>query len=218
MDIAGSLHSSEGVAISNAHVLLSYSVNDGYSWIDLTTVSTDDSGDFSVAWNAQVTGSYLVKVVYDGNSEFASATKIVNLVVTPFQEQNVFSVTSNSTITALYFNSTGNQLSFSTNGTSGTTGYVDIYIPKSLVADASSLQVYLDGPPLTYSALPQDDAWLVSFTYHQSSHEVTISLGSSSSLVAASGISQFVLFGVVAAIMVIAIAVLLAMKKKRIKL
>jgi hypothetical protein len=153
----------------------------------------------------------------EGNSVYSNSSTIVNFVVTPFEQQTVFSVTSNSTVTALYFNSTGNQLSFSTNGTSGTTGYVDIYVPKSLVADASSLKVFLDGAPLIYTATAQDDAWLVSFTYHQSSHEVTINLDSSSGLVAGNGVSQFDLIGAFAVIIALAAAVLLVWQKKRIK-
>ena len=215
VDITGSLRSNNGIAIPNAHILLSYSVNDGYSWIDLTTAGTDDNGGFSIVWNAQVTGSYLVKAIFDSNSELANATKIVNLVVTPFQQENVFSVTSNSTVTSFYFNSTSNQLSFSTNGTSGTTGYVDIYIPQSMVADASNLKVSLDGTPLTYAVTAQNDAWLVSFTYHQSSHQVTINLDSN--VVAETGSSQLVIVGVVAAVVAIMVVAILVWQRKNIK-
>ncbi len=169
-----------GSGIANAPILLSDSVNNGNSWIDLTTANTDRQGEFKVSWNAQVSGSYLVKATYEGNSVYFNTSTIVSFVVTPFQEQSVFSITSNSTITALYFNSTSNQLSFVTNGTSGTTGYVDLYVPKSLINDASNLHINLDRVPLTYTATTQGDSWLISFAYHQSSHHVTVDLAVSS--------------------------------------
>lgn len=180
VDITGSL-SSDGVGISNAHVLLSYSVNDGASWIDLTTAITDSNGDFSVTWNSEVTGNYLVKAVYDGDFvNYNEASRIINFALVAFQEQSVFSVTSNSTITALYFDSANNKLSFSTNGTSDTTGYVNIRAPQSLIGDPSSIKVYVDGAPVTYTTTLQEDAWIISFTYHQSSHAVTINFGATS--------------------------------------
>ena len=156
--ITGSL-TSGGVGLANGPILLSYSINNGNSWIDLTTADTNDNGAFTGTWNTQASGNYLVKATYPGNEVYSDLSLTVNFVVTPFEQQNVFSVTSNSTITALYFNSTSNQLSFSTSGTSGTTGYVDAYIPKSLISDASKLQVNLDGQPLAYSVVDQGDAW-----------------------------------------------------------
>lgn len=211
--ISGSL-SSDGVGIPNEELFLSYSVNDGKSWIDLTTVGTDSDGAFSALWLPQVTGTYLLNAVYDGDSVYANTSRTVDFAIVPFQEQNAFSMMSNSTITGLYFNSTDNQLSFTTNGTSGTTGYVNINIAKSLVSDSSSLKVYLDGAPLTYTATAQDDAWLVSFTYHQSSHEITISMGT---LATSSGnqFEQWITISAIAAIIIVVAILVLVRKTKR---
>ena len=211
VDITGSL-TSDGAGISAAHVLLSYSVNDGASWTDLTTAITDSNGDFSITWNSQVTGSYLVKAVYDGDFiNYNEASRIINFALVAFQEQSVFSVTSNSTITSLYFDSANNQLSFSTNGTSGTTGYANIRAPKSLISDPSSIEVYVDGTPLTYTTTLQEDAWIISFTYHQSNHAVTINFGSTGE----KGIPFSVLV-IISALVVIVIGVcLLVYFKKR---
>ena len=61
------------------------------------------------------------------------------------QKQNVFTLTSNSTITQFAFNSTTKELSFIASGPSGTKGYVNIYIPKTLISDISTLKTYIDG-------------------------------------------------------------------------
>lgn len=211
VDITGSL-TSDGVGISAAHVLLSYSVNDGASWIDLTTAITDSNGDFSIIWNSQVTGNYLVKAVYEGDFiSYYEASRIINFALVAFQEQSVFSVSSNSTITALYFDSANNQLSFSTNGTSDTTGYVNIRAPKSLVSDPSKIEVYIDGAPVAYTTTLQEDAWIISFTYHQSNHAVTINFG-----ITSENRGQLILLVIITALIIIVIGTgLLIYFKKR---
>lgn len=211
VNIAGHL-TSNGTGVSGAHILLSYSVNDGSSWIDLTTTTTDSNGGFLATWKPQVSGSYLVKTEYPGSAIYAGTSQVVTFMVTPFQEQNVFSLTSNSTITSFFYNSTGNLLSFSTDGTSGTTGYVDITVPKSLAPDNVNLMVYLDGTPLTYSTVDQGNSWLVSFIYHQSSHEVTINLGAI--LAAENATSPWIIIGGITPL-IIAIAVFLIVRQRK---
>ena len=58
-------------------------------------------------------GNYAIKATWSGNDVYSSVSTIVNFAVAPFdnQEQNVFSVTSNSTLTGLTFDSTTNELS-----------------------------------------------------------------------------------------------------------
>jgi hypothetical protein len=180
VDITGRLLAGSG-GIADAQVLLSYSVNAGESWLDLTTAITGSDGAFSEVWTPQVSGYYMLKADYRGNTEFSEANRTVNFVVLPFEEKNVFSVTSNSTVTALSFDSTKQTLSFSVNGTSNTTGYVSLYLPQSLVSDASTLKVYLDNEPLSYTATPENDVLLVTFTYHHSSHDVTIQINQQNS-------------------------------------
>lgn len=214
VDIAGTL-TIGGIGIPNADILLSYSVNNGNSWIDLTTTTTDSTGGFVVSWNAQVSGNYLIKAVYNGNSVYQNTSTTVSFVVTPYQQQNVFSVTSNSTITALYFNSTNNQLSFNTDGPSGTTGYVNIYVPKSLISDTSDLKIYLDGSPITSTANIENDAWFVSFTYHQSSHQVTIDLGSQLPTNNTDELGQWILVASVVGVVLISVLLVALMFRKR---
>jgi len=108
-------------------------------------------------------------------------TNIVNFALEPCETQSAFSVTSNSTLSALTFDSASRELSFSVSGDSGTTGYVNVNIPKSLVSDVSGLKVYLDSTQIDYTAQSQGDSWLLYLTYHHSSHSVMISLASASS-------------------------------------
>ena len=168
-------------AAAGLSVLLSYSVNGGNSWNDLTLVNTDNNGGFVAVWTPMVTGNFLVKADWAGNSTHAGASTTVNLVVTPLQEQSVFSVTTNSTLTGFSFDSDSRQLSFAVSGPTGTTGYVEAYLPKTLITDVSSLQVYLDGQQIAYTMGSQADSWQLTFSYHHSTHNVAINLGAAPS-------------------------------------
>jgi hypothetical protein len=219
VEITGTL-TANGTVISNAPVLLSYSVNEGISWTGLTTAGTDNSGNFAAVWFPSASGTYLLNAQWYGNSTFSDANTTINFAVLPYQEQSVFSVSSNSAISAFAFNSTSQELSFSISGPSGTTGYVDIYIPKSLISDVSNLKVYLDGNQLTYATASQGDSWLVSFAYHHSTHQVEIDLGSpQSNSFIQSQLGELVISGVaLSAIIIIVIVFVIRSKKNKLKM
>jgi hypothetical protein len=100
----------------------------------------------------------------------------------PNSQQSVFAVTSNSTITGLSFDSTSKQLSFIVTGDPGTTGYVNVFIPKSLINDTAYLKVYLDNNQITYETQSLNEGWILAFSYHHSTHIVTINLQSANSI------------------------------------
>lgn len=178
IQISGNL-TQNGTGIPNAQILLSYSVTGGATWIDLTSVSTDANGGFLAVWTPAVTGNYQIKAGYAGNAAASSAETTTYLAVVPSAEQQnlqVFSVASNSTVTDLAYNSTSQQLCFTVSGQSGTKGYVDISIKKTLLPDPSNLRVYLDGQQLNFSSTQTSDSWIIYFTYHHSTHTVVLSL------------------------------------------
>ncbi len=213
--ISGSLTSNE-TGIGGVIVLLSYSVDNGASWSPLTSITTDENGGFTVAWTPLVTGNFLIKAAWTGNTAYSGVNTTVNLIITPFEEQNVFSVTSNSTVSAFAFNSTSKELSFAVTGPTGTTGYVDIYVPKSLISDISSLKVYLDGAQLAYTSESQGDSWRLYFTYHHSTHQVAINFGSAqSSITSQNQYGQWLVIGAAAIAAIAFVAVLVVLKKKK---
>jgi hypothetical protein len=170
---------SDGKGISDAPILLSYSVTGGESWQDLTLVNTASDGSYSALWFPYVTGNYLLQAVFDGDENYIGTSNIVSFAMTPDSDQTVFSVTSNSTLSELSYNPASKELSFSVSGEPGTMGYTNVDIPKSLMTDTSDVKVYLDNNPIKYTAQSQSDCWLLSFTYHHSADDVVINLGSS---------------------------------------
>lgn len=209
VEITGSL-AYQGTGFAGVPVLLSVSVNGGLGWTDLTTVNTDGNGAFSAVWLPSVTGNNQLKATWAGNDTYAPAKAIVNFAVVSSEEKNVFSVSSNSTVTELAFNSTSNQLSFTVVGPDGTTGFVDLFIAKSLVGDANSLQVILDGGEVGYSAVSEGDSWAVHFQYHHSTHQVTINLNGSASSISVSGgvLEEVAIVGAAVAVTAVVVAFL----------
>jgi hypothetical protein len=178
--ISGTL-TADGAGVPTAGIQLYISVSGGRSWDALSFVNTDSEGRFSVVWRPSVTGNYLLNATWGGNSEHSITSTIINFALTPYEEESVFSVTSNSTLSGLLFDSTSAELRFSVTGPPETAGYVDVVIPKTLIGDISSLKVYIDDNPLSFNSISQTDSWVISFTYQHSSHRISINMSSDSS-------------------------------------
>lgn len=132
----------------------------------------------------------------------------------PVSGQSFFLVESNSTISALAFNSTSSELTFTVNGTSGTAGYVKVTITKSLVSSSQNVKVYLDGRQLDVEITSDKDYWLLIFTYTHSTHQVRISLAKAAEATFL-GIEYWILIAVVIVIAVAgATSLLLSGKRK----
>lgn len=171
-----------GVGLSGEGIQLSYSVTGGATWQDLAYVDTDNNGSFSVAWTPSASGNDIIKATWAGNNIYSSVSTLANFAVAPFnnQDQNIFSVTSNSTLTSLAFDSTTNELSFRVSGSSGTTGYTQVCVPQSLIQDISKLNVMLDGSIINYNSVSEGNVWVITFAYHHSSHTIVMALESAS--------------------------------------
>lgn len=217
VNIQGTL-SSNDVGLSDMPIQLSYSVNGGESWESLTYLSTDDNGAFQAVWTPTVTGNYYIKASYPGNSEFAAATTTVHISVIPFEDTSVFSVATNSTVSALAFNSTSQTLNFKVSGETGTAGYANVYISKSLLSDPSTMHVYFDQELLQPTTQSVGDSWLVSFNYHHSVHSVALTLDSGTTGI--SGQPQnllYIVVGLVAAVVLAVATVAIVFQKSRAK-
>ena len=168
VDIKGYL-SGNDTGLAGEPVRLYYSLSGGEKWNELTFVNTNEDGGFSALWLPSATGNLLLKAMYEGNSLYCATKTIVNLGITQVnsQEDNLFSASSSSTLSELFFNSSSSELSFSVSGEDGTEGYVDAYIPKSLVSNASSLKVYLGNQEIDYSVTSEDDSWLLLYSLNQ---------------------------------------------------
>ena len=203
-------------ALAESPVLISYSITGGNSWESLTMVNTQSDGSFAAVWYPDVTGNYLVKATSQATSSMKAASKTVNLAITPdADENNVFTVNSNSTITEFTFDSTSNQLSFIASGPSPSTGYVEIYIPKSILSDISELTAYIDDQQVSFDSESQGDSWLITFTYSHSSHTITMAIGDSAEISNSDNTQTLMYIIPIVVIAVLAIAVVALLKRRK---
>ncbi len=215
VEISGNL-TSDGAGLQGLPILLSYSVDGGTTWNELTTVNTDNNGNFLAVWMPSVTGNYLLTAEWAGDTNYIETSTTINFAVLPFGEQSVFSVTSNSTISALAFNSTSGELDFTVNGPEGTTGYCDVYIPTSLISDISDLTASLNGNPITYNVESIGNAWLVSFSYQTGTNNVALGMNAADSFaVNGNQLAQWIPYGVIIVLIAVIAVLLVARKTKK---
>ena len=190
VEINGNL-TEAGIGIAGEPILLSYSMDGGNSWNQLKSLNTDNLGNFAIVWTPPTKSNYLLKAEYPGSPRYLKTSTIVNFEATSSQEQQMFSIQTNSTLSAFSFRSTSNELIFSVSGPTGSAGYIRVYIPKMLIGNISDLRVYLNGEALSYIAESVGDSWLVSFSYYHSVHTVYIDLGSTSSQEPSNGLPNW---------------------------
>lgn len=179
----------------NSHNHDSYTLYDGNRII----CGSDIEGDFLTSCN--------IKIV-----TFAETQQ------SPSNYSSSINIESNSTVTALAFNSLTSEITFTVNGTSGTTGYVKATISKNIMADAEAMKVYLDGNQTEFNVESANDSWVITFTYHHSSHSVVIDGNNSL------GVSQFpnwveyATVGVIAVFLSVAVSLIVWSFKQRSKI
>lgn len=212
VDITGRIiENNKGLAATP--IAIAYSITNGKTWQDLTSVNTYSDGTFSVIWTPLVTGNYVIKASWVLDD---SVNAIVNLAVLPFTDsasKNIFSVASNSTISDLTFNSTSNQLTFAVSGATGTTGYTDVTVAKSLIKDITQVRVFIDKIQVQSSTTETPDSWILHFAYQHSTHEVTLQLNATSTTSPSE--NQYLWYALTgAAVAVILIGALFVLKKE----
>ncbi len=168
--------------ISSTPVMLTYSIDDGIHWGNLTVAITDEEGYFSAMWSPSMQGCYRIKADWIGNATFSASSVTIYVAVTPFMKNSVFSVVSNSSLSKVNVNSGNTELTFSVFSETGKTGLVHMYLAKGLVDDSSIPAVFLDGNPLICAYDDVDDYWFISFTYPNGTHGISVKFSSSTPL------------------------------------
>ena len=156
-----------GTGVPRAWVSLSSKTYiEGATWNDIASVKTDGYGNYSTVWKPS-RGAYQVKATWAGNSTYPETSISVNLGVKSFGDF-ITEFSSNSTITGLNFNSSTRILSFSTEGPSGTVGYVKITLEKDPTFNPQGVSVFLDGKPIEYAIASTSQSWILDITYSHS--------------------------------------------------
>jgi parallel beta-helix repeat protein len=177
--VNGRLYDINGNALQNEPIVLFYTFAGANASFPISSSFTDEAGNYNMQWISNASGTFTLQVSWSGNSMYAGANNSTTLSFLPYENEQLFIVESNSTLTALAFNSTNSELSFSVSGPSNTTGYVKVTIAKNLIPNSENIRVYLDGNQLNYSITLTTNSWLLEFTYSHSTHQVTVQLAAS---------------------------------------
>ncbi|HEY4674815.1 MAG TPA: PKD domain-containing protein [Candidatus Bathyarchaeia archaeon] len=175
--INGTLSDLYGNGLANELVVLYYTFEGAYTWFQIISDVTDALGNYYAQWIPTATGTFTIIAEWRGNMTHNGETATVTLSSLPYMNQYIFTVESNSTVSALEFNTTSSELRFTVAGTSGTNGFVKVTIAKSLLENPENIKVFLGGNQIEYSLTSADNSWLLTFNYEHSIHQVTISLG-----------------------------------------
>ena len=98
----------------------------------------------------------------------------INMPTSQGTDTNPFRIGSNSTVTDIVLDPTNATLSFTVSGPSGTAGYANVTIDKTLMPNGGGLKVYLDGNQVSYQLASTESSWILTFAYLHSTHHVSI--------------------------------------------
>jgi hypothetical protein len=178
VNISGRLFDSSRRALQNKTVVLTYTFEGYSSWIPISSTVTNGAGAYSILWTNTATGTFTIKTEWLGNATISTLTNTSSLSVLPYDSISVFYIGSNGNISDLSYNNSNRMLGFSVSGASGTTGYVQVMVPKTLAGDGSGISVFLDGVSQNYSLASSGNALVITLNYSHSIHAVMVSFGS----------------------------------------
>ena len=176
VNVNGKLSRVNGTSLPSKLVTLSYAISGNSTWVPIGSAITNDAGEYNIQWVNAGSGTFTLKVEWVENAGYPGISNTTTLSFLPYNGQTLFFVESNSTVTTLAFKSTSSELSFAVSGPENTTGYIKATIAKSLISNASETKVYVDGNLLGYTLTETSNAWVLTFSYHHSTHQVKIAM------------------------------------------
>jgi hypothetical protein len=204
-------------ALSNKAVQLYYSKDGGINWESLTQVTTGSDGRFNAVWISAASGVFMLKAECAPNTEYNQATATISFAIEPSSEtsENVFTMTSNSTISQLRFDSETSEFRFAASGKTNTHGYVTVNIPKTLINNIANLKVFLDGNAVTFTSSEETDSWTITIAYTHSTHTIVMALNSNQTDKQPQG-NQWIVIGASSiTIAIVAASIVAVINKKR---
>jgi hypothetical protein len=214
VNVTGALVDEYGNGLRDKTIVLYYTFSGIDTWTPISSDTTDPTGHYFITWIPTATGYFSLKAEWSGNETHTQANNVTTLASLPYNNQYMFTVESNSTVTDLDFNATNRELSFTAIGQNDTKGYAKITVPRSLVIDDANINVYIDNVPAESSVAETSGSWLLSLVYPHSSHKITINLGSSSTPFVETTLGKAIIYGL-PTITVLAILGFLALRKRR---
>jgi protocatechuate 3,4-dioxygenase beta subunit len=212
LNVKGALTDLNGNPLNDKTVFLSYTADNGVSYSTIGSGKTDTMGEYRIQWLIQASGTFNLKAEWSGNQTFQGSKAATTLSFLPYQDNRVFFVESNSTVTGLTFDSGNNILGFNVTGPSGTKGTTKVTIAKTLTSNAEDFTVSLDGHQITYDVTSSNDYWVLTFTYNHSTHHINVNTALQTTKNPTATDNTLVLLGIIGTIIAVLLLVSLAFK------
>jgi hypothetical protein len=173
VNVKGKIVDINGSVLENRSVNLSYSI-EGNDWIPIGSDTTNAVGEYNIQWVNPTSGTFTLKVEWEGNDNYLGAKNTTTLGLLSYQNKKSFFVESNSTVSPLTFNETNAQLSFTVSEPTGTTGYVRATIPKDILDTEDNWIILVDDNPITPTVNEDTNNTCIYFTYGHSIETIKI--------------------------------------------
>jgi hypothetical protein len=204
--VEGILQDIYGSNLGSQNIILSYTFAGIGIWTPITSATTDSLGNYDTVWFPPATGYYLLKVEWGGDTLYLGTNNTIAVSTMPVENQYVFTVESNSTVTSLNFDTASRSFNFVVSGESGAT------IAKSLASNIGDIKVYVNETETQFTSTSTSDSWIIYLTYNQSTHKLMITLGLASFI--DSNLGRALLYGIPIVIVTVLAAVYLVKKKR----
>ncbi len=165
----------EGKGVADATVSFSTKVYlDDAPWVDIGNTSTNNDGTYTFVWEPKRASGYQLQALWSGNSTYPEKTSLSRNIYVLSYGDFITDFSSNSTVTGMNYNMTTTLLTFTAEGPSGTTGYVNVTLEKDPAFNPQNVIVQLDNQPIQYTVESTSQSWTLFFTYTHSSHNIVV--------------------------------------------
>ncbi len=138
--------------------------------VSLGNVTVYDTGDF-------VPGEAYMFRVTAKNAAGAGGSSSFEYVVPSGEEVPFYVLSQKSSTSNVRFDNDSQTVTFTVSGSDGSLGSSFVVIPKALVGNGSDLRATIDGSDLPIMVQETDSAYIVTMSYHHSTHEVLVYWG-----------------------------------------
>ena len=155
---------------NSTYVLQGVFANATFS-IDWTTWCDAESGLFL---KVQVNTKHSTFTSYEEQNLIETGIEADKFDVSKNSQSYQVHVDTNSTISGFMFDPDGNRINLTIEGASGTSGVLNVTIPKALVPAGYGFEVLIDNQATSYTLTEDTNNYYVAVSYHHSTHTIII--------------------------------------------
>lgn len=148
-----------------------------------------------------------------GFSADVQTVPVGSIRVTVFWSDYEMIVETSSSVVGVNLDSTAMRLTVNVSGPDGTEGECEITMPKSLVASASDIKVYLDNQLMDVTITEVGTNYIITATSHHSTHQLLVNFAAGAA--GGGGVSGALIGGIAGGLAAVAAAMWLLRRRRR---